>query len=136
MIYVELFFVLMKLLYIYDIINYMSKYTKNLYDEEIKNIGGRNLHLSVYGSFDTRDVTWSYYIISYIISGNLSTLTLDICKNYEGRSINSDTITCGIKVNDIEEGKKFISDFSMKWNSGSNNTTSEIRENKINEILK
>jgi hypothetical protein len=42
----------------------------------------------------------------------------------------------GRLVQTFEEGRKFCDEFKMKWETGSNNTTSEQRDKKIEEILK
>lgn len=42
----------------------------------------------------------------------------------------------GRLVQTFEEGRKFCDEFKMKWETGSNNTTSEQRDKKLEEILK
>ena len=34
-----------------------------------------------------------------------------------------------------EEGYKFIQDYKIKWETGSNNTTEEVRDQKLDELL-
>jgi len=34
-----------------------------------------------------------------------------------------------------EEGYKFIQDYKIKWETGSNNTSEEVRDQKLDELL-
>ena len=34
-----------------------------------------------------------------------------------------------------EEGIKFIQEYKIKWETGSNNTTEELRDQKLDELL-
>jgi hypothetical protein len=97
-----------------------------------------DVHLSVYGIFDTHAVNWTYYICSYIDKGNTLYLTDDIrtTNNSQSYMCVSSITSCGKKVNSSEEGLKFIEEFKMKWETGSNDLLSEVRDKKLNEILK
>jgi hypothetical protein len=47
-----------------------------------------------------------------------------------------DTITrYGKKFETKEEGVKFIQEYKIKWETGSNSTTQEVRDQKIDDIL-
>jgi hypothetical protein len=74
-------------------------------------------------------------ILWYITGGNITndlkdggyetpinTLTIDSIKRY------------GIKFDSQDDAKKYILDFEMKWESGSNNTIQEIRDKKLKEL--
>ena len=104
----------------------------------VRNIGP-NLNLSqiiigIIGIFDTETVKWKYYISSFVNSSSTIYLTTELCKSY--CSMSTSTIgQCCKEVKTIEEGEKFISEFKMKWETGSNDLISEQRDKKLNEIL-
>ena len=110
---------------------------KFIYKSKIKEYksNGVDVELGIYGIFDTKKVKWYYYIISYSIDPqNNIRLTEDVC----GRSGTAtyDMIEAyGKQVANKEEGVKFIEEYKCKWESGSNETTQEMRDKKIDEIL-
>lgn len=110
---------------------------KFIYKSKIKEYksNGLDVELGIYGIFDTKKVKWNYYIISYNIDPqNNIRLTEDVC----GRSCTAtyDLIEAyGKQVANADEGRKFIEEYKCKWETGSNDTTQEMRDKKIGEIL-
>lgn len=102
-----------------------------LYDSDIRD----HNKLGVYGIFDTKKVIWEYFVIYYISKNNEITLTAEICTYGNPKPTFDDIKRYGMKVNEIEVGKKFILDYKSKWESGLNVTTQEDRDRKLNEIL-
>ena len=115
----------------------MATHGKFLYKLSIKGIrNGDDLETGVYGLFNTDKVLWTYFIISYYTNNNRVLLTNDICNASYLIEITYDNIKkYGKPCNTVDEGKQYLEDFKMKWDSGSNNTTSEMRDKKIDEIL-
>lgn len=96
---------------------------------------GDKIKLAVYGIFETRSAKWDYFLISFTDNGTNLSLTSDICKD-STRSTNYTHIrTYGKRLKTVDEGKKFINEFCVKWESGSNNTTAEMRKKKLEDIL-
>lgn len=97
-----------------------------------------DLELSVYGLFDPQKVHWDYYLIShYTGQNNTVMITDDVCSNSYSIEATYDNIKkYGKKINSIAEGEKYCQEFKMKWDSGSNNTTAEQRDKKLDELLK
>jgi hypothetical protein len=112
---------------------------KFLYTQKIKDhkSNGNDVDLSVYGVFETEKVEWKYYVISYYNKPNNSfVLTKDVCMCTYNQDATYDTISkYGKKFNTKEEGIQFIQEYKIKWESGSNNTTQEVRDQKIDNIL-
>jgi hypothetical protein len=107
----------------------MAERGKYLHTEYIKDL---NINISVYGIFDTHKVKWTYYLISINKSNN--EFTEDICLKKTATSLWG-VKQYGKEVKSIDEGINYLKDFKLKWETGSNNTTSEIRDEKINQIL-
>ena len=96
---------------------------------------GNDIHLGVYGIFNTEKVLWTYHVISYYNKANGSMqLTDDICGRYLDATYDS-VKSYGKRFDTAEEGRKFIEEYKVKWETGSNDTTQEIRDKKIGEIL-
>ena len=115
----------------------MAYHGKYLYTTKVIGMYSTDLELSVYGIFNTQKVHWEYYVISHYTAktGNIF-LTDDVGTSVSGNTISVDIIKrCGRLVPNVEEGKKFCDEFKMKWDSGSNNTTAEMRDKKLDEIL-
>lgn len=112
---------------------------KFLHTQKIKDhkSGGNDVDLSVYGVFETVKVEWKYYVISYYNKPNNSfMLTCDVCGCTYNQEATYDTITrYGKKFNTKEEGIQFIQEYKIKWETGSNSTTQEVRDQKIDDIL-
>lgn len=126
------------LLYLFVKIYIMATHGKFLYKLTVNSIlNGKDLELGVYGLFNTDKVLWTYFMISYYISGNNNLyLTNDVCSCFSVQEATYENIRkYGKSCNTVEDGKKYLDDFKMKWDSGSNNTTSEMRDKKLNEIL-
>jgi predicted DNA-binding protein YlxM (UPF0122 family) len=107
-----------------------------IYNQKLKDykVNGKDIELGIYGIFDTKKVKWNYFIISYYNDGSGFRLTEDVCTRY--CTATYDTIEgCGKQVTNKEEGVKFIQEYKIKWETGSNNTTEEIRDKKLDDIL-
>jgi hypothetical protein len=93
--------------------------------------------LSVYGVFDTLKVEWKYYVISsYNRPNNSFTLTTDVCTcSFNLEATFDNIIKYGKKVETKEDGVKFSQEYKIKWETGSNNTIQEVREQKLDELL-
>jgi hypothetical protein len=110
---------------------------KYLHTTTLKNYSNPDTRLAVYGVFNTKNVNWTYFVISYRcnVNGGEVKLTEDVCSRYEGDPTISSIVSLGKKVGDLQEGIAFIKDFTTKWESGSNNTKSEIRKEKLDNLL-
>jgi hypothetical protein len=109
---------------------------KFLYSTKIKDYitsRGDQIEFSVYGVFDTTKVLWDYYVISHVNNK----LTSDLCNLHlmNVDSITTSNVRCGRKFETKEKGIEFIQDFKIKWETGSNDSKSELRDKKINEII-
>ena len=114
---------------------------KILYKETVSGFTSHGLDVSlcIVGLFDSVKVIWTYYITPVIKStvGELYITTDLVSDNSTSSRISNSSInTYGKKIKDIEEGKKFIYEFKTKWESGSNNSTAEMRDKKLEDILK
>lgn len=106
---------------------------------EVSNyFNSKKLDIGVYGIFDSKTIKWEYFVISYqpTASGINLIPVIGSIQFTINEALYSDIIKCGLKVNSIQEGEEFCNNFKMKWETGSNNTTSESRDKKLNEILK
>ncbi len=103
-----------------------------LYEQKLKD----HPEIGVYGIFDTRKVSWSYYVISFenVASGSGMRLSPEICGWSTVASYDS-VEKQGKKFNTKEEGIKFIQEYKIKWETGSNNTTEELRDKKLDDLL-
>lgn len=102
-----------------------------LYQDKIKD----HPNIGIYGLFSTTKVSWKYFVISYnsINNGGIE-LTAELC-SYKQTATYDSIERYGKEFNSIDDGKKFIQDYKIKWETGSNNTTEEIRDKKISNIL-
>ena len=95
-----------------------------------------DIYLSVFGIFDTEKVHWSYYYCSCYDSGNHTYMTNDCSKSPSSSCYaNSTNMAYAYTCKTPEEGLKWCEDFKMKWETGSNDLISEVRDKKLNEIL-
>jgi hypothetical protein len=112
---------------------------KFLHTEKIKDhkCNSNDVDLSVYGVFETLKVEWRYYVISYYNKPNNSfMLTTEVCTCNYNQEATYETITrYGKKFETKEDGIKFIQEYKIKWETGSNNTIQEVREQKLDELL-
>ena len=89
--------------------------------------------VGIYGIFDTEKVLWKYYVISFENKGNTFYLTSELCPFYEKATY--DTVKRqGKEFKTCEEAREWILDYKTKWESGSNNTTEEIRDKKLGDL--
>jgi hypothetical protein len=96
----------------------------------------------VFGLFETQTAHWEYYLTSCIDKNGTVHITDDIGKlptqggrTYTTATTNSISIY-GRKLKTLDEGVKWAEEFKMKWESGSNDILSEVRDKKLDEILK
>ena len=112
---------------------------KFLYQQKIKDhkTSGVDIDLGVYGIFHTEKVQWKYYVISYFTkSGGSFMLSSDVCSCSYAQEASYDTIyRYGKEFKTKEEGYLFIQEYKTKWETGSNNTTEEVRDQKLDELL-
>ena len=117
----------------------MATHGKFLFNLTVKGIrNGSDLELGVYGLFNTEKVLWTYYMISYYknVKGVI-TLTDDVCSvPYTLEASHEYIRRYGRNCTTMEDGKQYLETFKMKWDSGLNNTTSEMRDKKLDELLK
>jgi len=104
-----------------------------------------NIHLGIFGVFDTFNVKWTYYVCPFIKEKFLFftirvKITNDILLGNNSTTTESPDIRnlakFGKKFNSIKESSDFINDFKIKWETKSNDSKSVIREDKLKEILK
>jgi len=101
-----------------------------LHEEKIKD----HSNVGVYGIFSTTKVEWKYYVISYNTSANGVKLTPELCSYTQEGTYESIT-RHGKECKTVEEAKQFIQEYKIKWETGSNNTTQEVRAKKLDDIL-
>ena len=102
-----------------------------LHEEKIKD----HSNIGVYGIFSTTKVEWRYYVISYNTSANGGIkLTSELCDYMQEATFDSIN-RHGKEYKTIEDAKKFIQEYKVKWETGSNNTTQEVRAKKLDDIL-
>ena len=125
----------------------MPKYFKTLSKIEPKDmkrsVQGTNhqVILITFGIFDTQSAHWKYYLTSCIDRNGEVYLTDEVCK-FSSTSSSTSVATTGTiqmygrELKTSEEGIKWAEEFKMKWESGSNDLLSEVRDKKLDEILK
>jgi hypothetical protein len=125
----------------------MPKYFKTFSKIEPKDmkrsVQGTNYQviLFTFGIFDTQSANWKYYLTSCIDKNNEVYLTDEVCK-FSSTSYSISVATTGTihmygrELKTAEEGIKWAEEFKMKWESGSNDLLSEVRDKKLDEILK
>jgi uncharacterized protein YqgV (UPF0045/DUF77 family) len=102
-----------------------------LHEEKIKD----HSNVGVYGIFSTTKVEWKYYVISYNTTANGGLkLTSELC-SYTQEATFESVSRQGKEYKTVEEAKQFIQEYKVKWESGSNNTTQEVRAKKLDDIL-
>jgi len=110
--------------------------SKILYTIEPKEYSTIGVKFSTIGIFNTEKVHWDYYAVSYFpkngknhVSGDIGgcnfmvELSIESVKNY-GKSFKTK-----------EESNLFLDEFKDKWETGSNETRQEKRDQKLNDIL-
>ena len=102
-----------------------------LHEEKIKD----HSNIGVFGIFSTTKVEWKYYVISYSTNfNNKVNLTSELCTHTQ--EANFETIARhGKEYKTVEEAKQVIQEYKVKWETGSNNTTQEVRAKKLDDIL-
>jgi hypothetical protein len=118
----------------------MSLKSKILYSIDPKDLtrgtGNLQVSLKVVGIFDTHKVFWTYYAISSVVDLSKSlVLTDEICSNSLSMPANIDNVrSFGLKYSTLEEAKKYLDEFKIKWETASNNTIQEVRDKKLKEL--
>lgn len=101
-----------------------------LYNQKLKD----HPDLAVYGIFETSRVEWRYFVISHKVNNNEYKLSPELCSYWQEAT--HDTIRkYGKEFKTIEDGKLFIDEYKIKWETGSNSTKQEVRGKKLDEIL-
>ena len=79
---------------------------------------------------------WKYYVISYSInsSSNKVILTSELC-GYTQEATFETIYRQGKEYKTVDDAKKFIQEYKVKWETGYNNTTQEVRAKKLDDIL-
>lgn len=90
---------------------------------------GNDILFSLYGIFDTTSTLWSYWVISH----SNGELTNDLCSSTSNLDVYN--VKSGKYFKTKEEGIQFIKEFKIKWETGSNDTLSEMRDRKIDDII-
>lgn len=102
-----------------------------LHEEKIKD----HSNIGVYDIFSTTKVEWKYYVISYNTSANGGIkLTSELCDYAQEATLDSIN-RHGKEYKTVDDAKKFIQEYKIKWETGSNNTTQEVRAKKLDDIL-
>lgn len=116
-----------KIFYKKDPKDYQTSYLNN----------NHQVSLIIVGLFDTEKVFWEYYVISTIGKTELK-ITEDLkSMPYSSCDANPTNVKkYGKQFKSIEEGKEFIDEFIIKWETGSNDSKRELRDKKIEELTK
>ena len=102
-----------------------------LHQEKLKD----HSDIGVYGIFSTTKVEWKYYVVSYNTNiNNKINLTSELCV-YPQEATYESIARHGKEFKTVDEAKEFIQTYKVKWESGSNNTTQEVRAKKLDDIL-
>lgn len=115
-----------------------------LHEEKIKD----HSNIGVYGIFSTTKVEWKYYVISYNTSANGGIkLTSELCDYMQEATFDSFKPSAFLEIiyeciarhgkeyKTVDDANKFIQEYKVKWETGSNNTTQEVRAKKLDDIL-
>ena len=102
---------------------------------------GSPVKIFMYGLFDTEKILWTYYVtLIYKSSTSSSIRILGDLVSSSGNETGDDSIgslrRLGKMFKEYTDGETFMNTFKTKWESGSNNTTQEMRDKKLEEILK
>jgi hypothetical protein len=119
-----------RILFKVDVENYNISYDGKSYP----------LKVGVCGIFDTTSVHWDYYAISFFDLNSGNRLCADLAKSSTNITSTFSPDITNIKgyfrkYETQQEAEVFLNEFKIKWETGSNNTTQEIREEKLKEIL-
>lgn len=95
-----------------------------------------DISLRVVGLFDTIKMLWTYHVVSTGTWGGKTQLTGDLYPhNMFSSSYTVDNVkSYGRKFDTREEADTFVSEFRVKWETASNNTIQEIRDEKLKEL--
>ena len=99
-----------------------------------------DVHLCAYGLFDTEKALWKYYLVSYadIEGTGHNKLVQDFANKRVQDPMPFSIYNIENYYNSkptLEECAKYIDDYKIKWETGSNSSTQEQRDKKLKEIL-
>ena len=99
--------------------------------------GEYDVSLSVIGLFDSHKAHWKYYAVSTLKDNmNKLVITNDLNPGIS-EPANTDSVKkLGKEFPSEEDATKFISEFKIKWETTSNNSLQEIRDQKLKELTK
>ncbi len=113
---------------------------KILYSTKVDGMksGGSDVNVGVYGIFESSSGTgkWRYYLLSYKVDSNNNLKLTSEWHSYQLEATYEQIQKYSKTVSSIDEGRKMCDEYKLKWTTGSNDTVQEIREEKLNEILK
>ncbi len=97
---------------------------------------GKQVELIVSGHFNTLIQMWKYYACSVVSDKNNSSfiMTTDL-HSYKVNFAVENVDTYAKEFKNIDDAKKFNSNFMDKWETGSNEPKQEVRDSKIKDIL-
>jgi len=94
-----------------------------------------DISLRIIGLFDTIKMLWTYHVVSTGTWIGKIRLTSDLHTNMYSDVYTVDNIKLhGRKFNTRQEAESFINEFRVKWETSSNNTIQEIRDEKLKEL--
>lgn len=119
----------------------MNNHGKLLYSTKVDGMkwGKDDIHVGVYGIFrsDPGKGHWRYYLISFgkDATGQITKFTSEWMGYYCDATMEN-VSRHAKEISTVEDGIKVCDDYKAKWTSGSNNTTQQKRDEKLQEILK
>ena len=107
--------------------------------KDYQDFNNKPVKFFIYGIFDTHKVDWRYYLVS-AIDDPTSPFIFKYKVTNDLRSVPNDSFseynisTNCMNFNTAELAYEYLEKFRDKWETGSNNLTSVIRDKKIVEI--
>jgi len=95
-----------------------------------------DISLRIVGLFDTITMIWTYHVVSTGTWGaNRVELTPDLHDRvYSGEYTLNNVKSHGRKFDTQQEAESFVNEFKIKWETASNNTLQEVRDEKLKEL--
>lgn len=95
-----------------------------------------DISLRIVGLFDTIKMLWTYHVVSTGTWNAKIQLTGDLHPhNMFSNSYTIDNVkSYGRKFDTHKEADDFVTEFRVKWETASNNTIQEIRDEKLKEL--
>lgn len=117
-----------------------SFHGKMLYSTKVDGMksGLSDVNVGVYGIFESSNGNgkWKYYLLSYKVDSNNNVKLTSEWHSFQVDGTHENIEKYSRVVTSVEEGRKMCDEYKLKWTTGSNDTVQEIREEKLNEILK